>query len=123
MNRLIKPDVADSPYQIVFCTCDATQAEDIATCLVKSKLAACVNINAAMQSVYYWENSIETATEVLLIIKTQTHLLDALEKLIIKLHHYDCPEIIALPLSYGNHDYLRWISQNTLASTTQNKVK
>ena len=46
--------------------------------LVKSKLAACVNVIPNLTSIYEWEGKIEEDSECLLMIKTKKSLLDAL---------------------------------------------
>ena len=48
----------------------------------------------------------ETANEFLLIIKTRARRFAALEEAVKRLHSYDVPEIIALPIEKGSRDYL-----------------
>lgn len=95
---------------VIFVTCPNTKvATIIADSLVKEKLAACVNIVSGLTSIYEWKGKIEKAKEVLLVIKTQKKLFVKLEESIKKLHPYDVPEIIALPITAGNKPYLNWI--------------
>ena len=62
-------------FQIVLSTCaDREQAERIAHRLVEQQVAACVNILPGVQSVYRWEGQVETAPEVLMLIKTSADL-------------------------------------------------
>lgn len=88
---------------------DTACAEQLAQALIESRLAACVNILPACRSVYRWQGNIEIANEIPLLIKTTTASYPALEALIIRLHPYDVPEIIALPITHGLPDYLRWL--------------
>lgn len=92
---------------------DATCAERIARALVERRLAACVNILSACQSIYRWQGKIETACEVPLLIKTRTERYAAVEAAIRELHPYEVPEIIALPVSAGLPAYLDWVRQET----------
>jgi periplasmic divalent cation tolerance protein len=96
--------------QIVLCTVpDEAAAKQIATALVEEKLAACVNIVPGITSVYRWKGAIETAPELLLIIKTTRAVYTRLQDRIRALHPYELPEIIAVSLDQGLPDYLAWI--------------
>jgi periplasmic divalent cation tolerance protein len=99
---------------VSYCTCpDAEVAAELARALVDERLAACVNIIAGVQSVYRWGDQLETDAEVLLVIKTSAHRLDALIKRIEALHPYEVPEVIACPVAAGNKNYLEWVRQCT----------
>jgi periplasmic divalent cation tolerance protein len=92
---------------------DAAAAEDLARKLVEARVAACVNQLAPCTSTYRWNNRIETANEVPLLIKTSRAAYPALEKLIRKVHPYELPEITAVPVSAGLPAYLDWVSKET----------
>ena len=81
--------------------------------LVEARLAACANVIDGMESVYHWEGKIEQAKEAVLIVKTRAALLDKLTDLVRRLHDYDCPCVVALPIVGGNPAYLDWISDET----------
>jgi periplasmic divalent cation tolerance protein len=99
---------------VVLVTCGSSaEARKIARALVEGRLAACVNIlRVPVESVYRWEGKVESSKEVLLMIKTSRHRFPALERTIKRLHSYDTPEIIALPIAAGSSDYLAWISDS-----------
>lgn len=100
--------------QIVLNTCpDQETAQDIASQLVELQLAACVNIIPGIESIYRWQDKIESATEYLLIIKTQTDCYTELESTIQALHPYELPEVVAVPIEAGLSAYLDWINNNT----------
>ena len=85
------------------------EAETIGSALVKSKLAACVNIIDQMNSIYMWEGELQQDAEVILIAKTtEKHVPDIVNK-VKALHSYDCPCIVSLPVSDGNPAFLDWI--------------
>ena len=99
---------------LVITTCPGTiSAKKIAQDLVTEKLAACVNIIPEVQSFFSWVGKVDTANEHMLIIKTTTDNYDALENYIKKVHPYELPEIIAVPIEAGLTAYLEWISKNS----------
>ncbi|PPC91729.1 MAG: divalent-cation tolerance protein CutA [Methylobacter sp.] len=97
-------------HQIILCTCpDQCSAETIAHLLIERHLAACVNILPGLTSIYRWQNTVETAQEHLLLIKSNRQGFPAIETLIKENHPYQIPEIIALPIENGSREYLQWI--------------
>ncbi len=87
------------------------EAERIAQALVQRRLAACVQIVGPMRSVYRWQDQVESAEEWLCLIKTTTDAYQAVEAAIGELHSYECPEVIATPITDGSSDYLRWLGE------------
>ena len=90
---------------------DAQAAGQLAQRLIEERVAACVNQLAPCTSTYRWQDGIETATEVSLLIKTTRAAYPRLEQLIRTVHPYELPEIIAVPVIAGLPAYLGWISQ------------
>ena len=85
------------------------EAHNIAESLIKGKKAACVNIVPAVDSLFWWEDKIESARESLLLVKTKASLFPEIVELVNRTHSYEVPEIIALPIIAGSEDYLRWL--------------
>ena len=99
---------------VVLVTCGSVvEALQIANALVESRLAACVNLVAPIRSIYRWEEKIWDEKEWLLIIKTEKHRFEALEKKVKSHHSYSVPEIVSLPITEGSSAYLSWIEENT----------
>jgi len=99
-------------HQIILCTCpNKKTAEDLASLLIKQKLAACINIIPGITSVYEWQGKIETSQEHLMLIKSHTNKYEAIESTIKTIHPYELPEIIAVPIERGHPDYLQWINK------------
>ncbi len=99
---------------VVLVTCgSAREAKRIARALVGRRLAACANIlQAPIESVYRWKGKIESAREFLLVVKTLRKRFPAVQKEVRRLHGYDVPEIVALPIASGERRYLAWISES-----------
>ena len=85
------------------------EARRIANALVEERLAACVNIVGAIESVYRWEGQVTTDRETLLIIKTTDDRYEDLEQRVKELHSYSTPEVIAFKIERGSSEYLSWL--------------
>ncbi len=97
---------------VVLTTCETEEeASTIARTLVEKRLAACVNIMPSVKSIYRWKDKIEDASEILLIIKSRRDLFDALRTEISKIHSYELPELIAIPIVDGSESYLTWLDR------------
>lgn len=102
-----------SLYQLVLCSCpDEETAVNIAENIVAQCLAACVNVMPSVYSIYHWQGNVESAKENMLLIKTTSGKYASLEKVILSLHPYEMPEIIALDISSGLPEYLKWIESS-----------
>ena len=106
--------------RIVLTTMDsADKAQALARALVERRLAACVNVVERAQSIYRWQGAIESATEWLLLIKTQASLLPQLESAVRALHSYDLPEFLVLTVDAGSAEYLHWLARSVAAESTE----
>jgi periplasmic divalent cation tolerance protein len=104
--------MADQIVVLVTCA-SAGQARKIARALVATRLAACGNVfEAPVRSIYRWKGKVESAKEFLLVLKTSRKHFAAVERAVRAIHTYEVPEIIALPIARGSHDYLKWISES-----------
>jgi periplasmic divalent cation tolerance protein len=65
----------------------------------------------ALESIYRWRGKVETARERLLLIKTSRKRLAKLQAAVERLHSYDVPEFIALPIAAGSPAYLSWLDE------------
>jgi periplasmic divalent cation tolerance protein len=101
---------------IVLTTCaSAEQAGSIARRLVEARLAACVSVVPAVRSYYRWQGAIESSEEHLLLIKSSRELAGELQQEIGKLHSYELPEFLVLPVVDGSEEYLGWLGRELRA--------
>jgi periplasmic divalent cation tolerance protein len=94
--------------RVVLCNCPPDAAEAIARALVESSHAACVNLIPGVRSFYRWQDKLCDDGETTLLIKTSEARLPALQALLIALHPYEVPEIIALQPTHVLDSYARW---------------
>ena len=98
---------------IYITTPDRSTAEHLAQELVKKRLAACVQIDGPIKSVYHWKGELEQDQEFRLSIKSLTDHYKTIESFILKHHPYDTPEIVSVPIEHVSSEYLEWIKNET----------
>jgi periplasmic divalent cation tolerance protein len=99
----------DTGLRVLFTTTpDAEAAHRVARALVEARLAACVSVLTPATSVYRWQGKVETAQEWPLMIKAAAARLPALKEALARLHPYEVPELIALPMVDGLPGYVAW---------------
>jgi periplasmic divalent cation tolerance protein len=104
--------VAESPTnaRIVLTTvASAGEASRIGRALVSERLVACATILPSVESIYEWQGKTELATETLMLLKTDTERIPALEARLHALHSYETPEFLVLPVEAGSTGYLNWM--------------
>jgi periplasmic divalent cation tolerance protein len=96
--------------QVFMTTGSKEDAAHISRTLVEKRLAACVQVIGPIASTYWWNDQVETAEEWLCLVKTHQRVYDELERVVKEIHPYDTPEILALPITAGNQNYLSWLN-------------
>lgn len=98
-------------HVIVFMTtATKEEAEKIARNLLNERLIACANIVGPVSSLFWWKGKINQASEFLVLMKTSSGVFEKLAMAIKRMHSYDVPEIIAVPIAKGERTYLEWLS-------------
>lgn len=108
----------EMPRQVLLVSCTHPEdgVEALAEALVEARLVACAQVTRGLQSVYRWQGKIESAAEARVDLKTTADRLTALMEAITRLHPYDVPEIVAMPIMSGSAAYLDWVRDQTTAS-------
>ena len=88
-------------------------ARKISRYLVQERLVACAQIIPWIESIYMWNNQLETTQETKIILKSRQELIEKIVKIILENHTYDIPEITWRSIDGGNAPYLQWISEST----------
>ena len=105
----------DSTHLIYMTIANMDEAKRIGETLVRERLAACVNILGEIQSIFWWEGEIESEQEVAMTAKTTSIRLPELIARASELNSYDCPCIVACPITKGYGPFLEWINRETSA--------
>lgn len=92
---------------------DEAQAQEISSTLVGERLVACANIFPAHRSLYWWDGSVQSASEIAVVYKTVSANFEAVRDRIVQIHSYTCPCIVALPIEMGHLPFLQWIKAET----------
>lgn len=97
---------------VVFSTCgDEAEAQRVGRHLVEQRVAACVTLVPGARSIYWWQGKVEESPEWILIIKSSREALPKLREQLQKVHSYQVPEIVALPIVDGSQPYLDWMER------------
>lgn len=108
---------------LVLTTCASLiEGETIAKQLLERKLVACANLGSHMHSYFVWHGQAQEATEYPLLLKTLRDRFREVEAEIRKLHSYENPEIIAVPIVAASADYLDWIASSVAVNTAAPKA-
>ena len=102
---------ANTRHYLILSTCPNKKTGNaIARALVHERLAACVNLIPVAQSIYRWKGKVESAKEILLVIKARAADYKRIESRLQTLHPYTLPEVIAINIARGSASYLAWIA-------------
>lgn len=109
--------------RVVLVTCGTlAEGRRIARSAVSKRLVACVSIVLSpVESIYTWKGKLERAREYLLLMKTTAKRLAELEREVMRLHSYDVPEFIALPITEGSAKYLSWLDASVQKAPRKRK--
>jgi periplasmic divalent cation tolerance protein len=106
--RLVS-DSAQTIRLVMTTTATAEDAARLGRALVEERLAACATLVPAVQSIYRWEGKIESSNEALLLVKTSSGQLKALETRLYELHGYQTPEFLVLSVEACGKPYIEWL--------------
>ena len=102
-----------TPVLIYITTASEAEAKEIARSLLEARLIAAANIIPGAVSLFRWRGEIKQAAECVLVAKTREELADAAVTQAGKMHSYECPGILVLPVSSGSETYFDWIAAET----------
>lgn len=86
------------------------EAERVVDVLLDRRLAACVQVVGPVTSCYWWRGEREVTTEWVCVAKTRSALVDAVGAAVREVHAYELPEVLAVPVTGGDPEYLAWVA-------------
>ena len=89
------------------------EAEMLIKNLLDRRLIACGTMLPGARSLYRWEGGIADESETVVLLKTRSAMVHALEQSFAELHPYKVPELLALTASAGLEKYVAWINAET----------
>jgi periplasmic divalent cation tolerance protein len=100
-----------NPQARIVLTTESTldEANKLGRTLVEERLVACATLLPVVQSIYYLKDQLQSAPETMILLKTSTDKLEALEARLHQLHSYRVPEFLVLPVEHGSAAYLEWM--------------
>lgn len=120
-------DALDKYIEIHFSAGSIDEARHICRYLVQERLVACAQIIPWIESLYVWNNQLETTQESKAVLKTTIEHFEHIKEAIIANSTYQVPEITYSSIDGGSKEYLEWIAQSTptfsTADVAENKLK
>ncbi len=92
------------------------EARRVCRYLVQERLVACAQIIPWIESLYMWNNQLETTQESKVVLKTSASLFDTIKEVIKENSSYDVPEITYIVIEGGNQEYLDWLNESVSVS-------
>lgn len=91
---------------------DPETARRIARQVLEARLVACVNLVPGVESHYWWQGRLESAQEILMVMKTTVDRIPMLQDAVLAAHPYDTAAFVVLPIESGSQRYLEWIQSS-----------
>lgn len=102
---------------LVLCSApDKAVARLLSQHLLDARAAACVSVIPGMHSMYHWNDAIQAADEVLMLIKTSSERLTELKAIVKEIHPYEVPELLVLGVADALPAFLQWVGSVTAKS-------
>lgn len=103
---------------LLYLTCpNKDEALRIAQKLIAARLIACANILPNMTSVYEWQGELCVEEEVVLILKSTLDKFEAIREEVLRLHSYEIPCILSLPVLDAHAPYRDWLLERLAGGT------
>ena len=105
--------IQTEPSRVVLVTApDPETARRLGRQVLEARLVACVNLVPGIESHYWWQGRLESAQEVLMVMKTTLDRIPMLQEAVLAAHPYDTAAFVVLPIESGSQRYLQWIQSS-----------
>ena len=103
----------------IYVSCpDMEVAGQIGRALVDSRHAVAANMLPGMQSVYRWGGEVVEGAEAMLLIRTTANRFEDIRVIVRRMHPYQMPSIVAVPIVDGDPGYLEWVTVGSTPTMT-----
>lgn len=99
------------------------EARRVCRFLVQERFIACAQIVPWIESIYLWNEQLETAQESRVVLKTRLENFEQIKQIILKNSSYELPEITYIEIAGGNSEYLDWVAANSVPAATYKETK
>lgn len=99
--------------EVVITAEDADWLAGFTRSLVGDRLAACGHHIAAMRAIYRWDGELHDDPQARVALHTRSELVPEIVARADREHADDVPCVIALPLTGGHPEYLKWVVAET----------
>ncbi|MEX0824644.1 MAG: divalent-cation tolerance protein CutA [Pirellulaceae bacterium] len=106
---------ASEILQIITTVGSEADASRLAEQLIQRRLAACVQIDATIHSVYAWKGETCRDPEWRLVIKTMASRWTMICQVIDEIHPYELPELIGQTMPWATPAYRQWVAEQVQA--------
>jgi periplasmic divalent cation tolerance protein len=86
-------------------------AEKLSRILLEKRLIACAQIAGPVSSSYWWLGEIVSSQEYVLTMKSDEFRYEELEQVILEIHPYETPEIVATVMVHVSEGYRQWLEK------------
>ena len=91
------------------------EARRVSRFLVQERHVACAQIVPWIESIYMWDNEMQTTQESKVVMKTRKEMFNAVKEIILENASYEVPEITCFDIVDGNSEFLQWVAESTPA--------
>ncbi len=99
------------------------EARRISRYLVQERYVACAQIVPWIESIYMWNNKMETSQESKIVLKTHLENYNKIREIIEQNCKYEVPEITWFKIEGGNPAYMDWLQESTMGAQSSNENK
>lgn len=97
------------PIEIRWTSGSLDEARAVARHLVQEKLVACAQIIPWIESIFLWNEKMDTVQETKVVLKTELRFYDQVRKIIQEKCSYEIPEISYVIIDGVNQEYEAWL--------------
>ena len=94
------------------------EARKVCRYLAQERLVACAQIVPWVESIYMWNNQLETTQESKILFKARLDQFEEIKNVIVQNCTYEVPEITYSLIDGGNQEYLDWLEESTSIKMT-----